>query len=478
MRGDFTRYGGQRKDFTRVMMQQGRPQVDADWNEQVDIFWGFLRTLAADLIGPHAGPEENCGFRILAEGDFPMTEKGAPASEEQDRLKSLLTGAGDFLVGPGAYYVDGLRCTNSRFLTYVSQSGPGESSLQKGSKVSCLVYLDAWEIHRTDIEEEAIREVALLGTDTSTRAKLVWRIGVLPLNDYGKTPTCALVKDQWQCMLDQWQPRNRGRLKVRAIEPPEGVGTEPGTLSPDSRYRGVTNQLYRVEIHQGDRVAADGGPTFKFSRENGSVIFPVRHVDSNVVTLSRWGRDTRSGVQVGDWVELVDDEYELHRRAEPLLQVKQTIPGKMQVILSAPPKSNVGQDPGKHPLLRRWDHKEGDARRGGLELRHGAAILKEGEHGDSWFHLENGIQVQFEKSEPASIYRTGDYWTIPARVASGDVVWPDREGKPEARGPQGVEHAYAPLAIVSFNSKGVLGTESDCRLRFKLPMHYGESAEP
>jgi Family of unknown function (DUF6519) len=65
-----------------------------------------------------------------------------------------------------------------------------------------------------------------------------------------------------------------------------------------------------------------------------------------------------------------------------------------------------------------------------------------------------------------SHFRTADYWLIPARVATGDVIWPtetavDGQGKPitDAQGkpvtkpvamqPDGVTHAYAPLALVT-----------------------------
>jgi len=50
-------------------MQQGRVQLDADWNEQTSILLHYLQNLAADLIGPHGGPAENCGFRIISNLD-------------------------------------------------------------------------------------------------------------------------------------------------------------------------------------------------------------------------------------------------------------------------------------------------------------------------------------------------------------------------------------------------------------------------
>jgi hypothetical protein len=171
-------------------------------------------------------------------------------------------------------------------------------------------------------------------------------------------------------------------------------------------------------------------------------------------------------------VELVDDNYVLQNRAEPLRQVEKIDPGRMQVTLRGQAVSAVGEDLSKHPLLRRWDHKQGDPKKGGLELNDGAAVIRETGEGKFWLALEDGVQVQFRKSEPPNHYRTGDYWLIPARTATGDVLWPRREGEPVAREPRGVRHHYAPLAIISFNRKGDLETQSDCRLKFQLATKY------
>src|SRR5580704_19536087 len=104
MKGDFTRDSfDTTKDFMRVLTQQGRPHLDADWNEQVAIFWDFWRSFASDLIGPHAGPEQDCGFWIVAQGDFGLLEKAGVSVDEQRRLRDMLQD-GDFLIGPGHYY--------------------------------------------------------------------------------------------------------------------------------------------------------------------------------------------------------------------------------------------------------------------------------------------------------------------------------------------------------------------------------------
>lgn len=475
MKGDFTRDTfDAKRDFTRVLMQQGRPQIDADWNEQIAIFWEFWRSFVSDLVGRHAGPEGDCGFGVLTEGDFPLPADFPLTTEKQEELRRRLTDRGDFLIGPGRYYVDGMLCSNSHFVTFLQQPGiPGCKPIEDDHHKH-LVYLDVWERHISEAEDDRIREVALpVGVDSCSRAQLVWQVRSLELHAAdGKEIDNAWVNEQWHEIVHSCQPRHRGHLRARADRAAEGTPVEPTVVSPASHYRGPANQLYRVEIHQGGTVTNARGPTFKVSRENGSVVFPIVDVDESTVTLGHLGRDSRSGLRIGDWVELVDDVYVLENRAEPLREIDQIDFEKKQVTLRGPAASAVGQDQTKHPLLRRWDHKQGDPRRGGLELKDGAAVITETDEGKFWLALENGIQIQFRKSDPANHYRTGDYWLIPARTATGDVQWPRDHDYPAAIEPHGVRHHYAPLAIVSFDGTEVLEAQADCRLKFKLPTSY------
>ena len=55
---------------------------------------------------------------------------------------------------------------------------------------------------------------------------------------------------------------------------------------------------------------------------------------------------------------------------------------------------------------------------------------------------------QFIRLLQVNQYRTGDYWLIPARVATGNIEWPTKDGEPLALDPHGVKHHYTPLAIV------------------------------
>jgi len=464
MNGDFSRDSfNPAKHFTRVLMQQGRVQIDADWNEQISIFWQFWRSFVTDSVGPHAGPEKDCGFYIAALGDL---QKLQVTSEERRRLQSILGRQGDFLISPGRYYLDGILCSNGEYLLYSNQRGNPEPLVTNGPPY--LIYLDVWERHITHFEDDSIREVALNGADTCTRAKAVWQVRAEPLE--GELPPDIdrrFVEEQWTKIVNNWQPGNRGHLKARAKETQED--TAPNIVSPESRYRGPENQLYRVQIHNGGTVVGDSaknGPTFKWSRDNASNTYGVVLVEGAVVTLDNVGRDAGSGLRPGDWVEIVDDKYGWQNQVDPppLLQVEKVDRGRSQITLKT--QSSYPFDKHSHPVLVRWDQKAGDPRKGDTELYHGAALIRE-EAGDRfWLTLEDGVQIQFENSDPPNTYRTGDYWLIPARTATGDVEWPQKHGKPHAISPHGIEHHYAPLAIVKFEGN-VFSNQADCRYQFK-----------
>ncbi len=244
-----------------------------------------------------------------------------------------------------------------------------------------------------------------------------------------------------------------------------------------------------MEINRGGAAGTDAATsaTFKWSRENGSVIYPVASGGGTAaVVLESLGRDDRFGLVEGSLVEVQDDRSVLLNLPGRLLPVHAIDRTTMKVTLDGTPDSTIGRDATLHPLLRRWDQAAGDPEEGGLTLANdNAALIQEG----VWLSLEDGVQVRFEPSDigasvngqPASAndYVTGDYWLIPARTATGDVEWPnvtDAQGNPEtdAQGnilpvalpPHGVRHYYAPLAVVSVNAAGVT-LVSDCRSSFE-----------
>src|SRR5580700_1712540 len=164
MKGDFSKDSfDPARNFTRVLMQQGRVQLDADWNEQVAIFWQFLRTLTRDLVGPYAGPENYCGFGVTAAGDFQMDDGLQMGQEVKSRLQRTLKEPGDFLIGPGNYYVNGILCTNTDYILFSRQTHHHYSKLLRNNNSPYLIYIEAWEREVSSAEDEFIREIALNG---------------------------------------------------------------------------------------------------------------------------------------------------------------------------------------------------------------------------------------------------------------------------------------------------------------------------
>ena len=414
MKGDFTRDTFDKdKQFSRVLMQQGRVQLDADWNEQTSILLHYLRTLAAHIIGPHGGPADDCGFEIAADGN------------------------GDLTISQGYYYVDGILCENREEAASVETQGVEEY----------LVYLDVWERLVTCIEDDEIREKALDGPDTAARARVAWQvkvqdlIGDIPdalqaLIDDNTPLTCDIVNQHWETIVGLcWQPENRGKLKASAPSPATDDSDDPCAIPPDAGYRGLENQLYRVEIH-------DGGPageaTFKWSRENGSVAFPILSIAGSDLLVDGLGTGDRFSLREGDWVEVVDDDYHLHDSPEPLRKVIGLDHDEGKVTLDTAP-AGAGSDQDKHPFLRRWDQNSD-------------ALTIGGPNSETVWELELGIQIEFCDPE-SSTFRSGDYWLIPARTIPGDVEWPQSpDGGAAEKGPHGVEHHYAPLYLQIANS--------------------------
>lgn len=464
MRGDFTRDTfDPRRHYSRVLSQQGRVQLDADCNEQAAIGLHYLRALARDLIGPHGAPANTQGFAIITD------PKNLVVSDPQ--RKDALTKAlknGDVVIGAGHYYVDGILIENEEPILYTEQPGYGSASLDDVKAGAYLLYVDVWERLVTYVEDSHIREVALGGPDTTARAQIVWQVKVLKSIDTPDAPSCNAVSGI--------SGIGTGRMRARARQ--DQPQTQLCVIPPDATYRGPENQLYRVDVHQGG--TADGtatGATIKWSRENGSVIFPIVDIagvgsTQTRVTLATLGRDARSGLKEGDWVEILDESAVLSNRAAPLLQASSIDRDSLTATLNG---TTAITNAGVNKILRRWD-QSGDAQFGGA--------ISVVEHDDTdaglaenWMELEDGVQVWFAKG---GRYIRGDYWLTPARTATGDVEWPQElkadgtvrlDGNKNPVGaelpPRGPLHHFAPLARRSADASGKPGDPSDCRCIFQ-----------
>ena len=415
------------KNFARVVLQQGRVQLESDWNEQVAILVHALRTLAADLIGPWGGTTG--AFAVAPKDGFPR----------------------DVEVGAGVYYVDGVRIENPTPVLYGNQPFypvPEQERLTSpsgGGPGHYLLYLDVWEQLVTADQDEDLRDVALGGLDTAARTRPVWQVRALSVDeDDLATTDCKGMTAAWTAIRDRIAAPERGRLRARARVTSAEMD-RPCAIDPRASYRFDENALFRVEVHRG---GAPDQASLKWSLDNGSVALPVESFGGGTLRLATLGRDPRMTLDVGDYVELEWDELVLTNRAEPLLRVTRVDPTALTVDVTPEP-APVPAD--QHPRLRRWDQKRTTAQP--LAPDATIPVVEATSLDGRWIDLAHGVQVQLV-AEADTVYRTGDFWVIEARTVIGDVVWPqeqDTDGRPvpKALPPRGVEHHYAPLARVT-----------------------------
>lgn len=448
MKADITRSTfDARKHYAAVLLQQGRVPLDADANEQADIVVHRQDTGTADLVGPCGAPMHNDGFRLVASAAaLTATEAARPGNQPPPPLTPL-AGGWDFYISAGHYYVDGIVCENERITPFSAQADFPDAALPQQANQpqegTYLAYLDVWRRGVTALEDPSIRETALGGPDTATRSKTLRQVRVFRLGPAALTPqqaNCLTDSADWNALI----AAGTGRVTARAE--PGSQATGPCIVAPGAGYRRLENQLYRLEVHTGGTL---GTATFKWSRENGSVVARWLGQDGasdEHLLLASGGRDATLGFASGQWVELTDDTRELRGESGTLVQILK-VEGS---TLTIDPATATGPlsltDFTRNPKVRRWDQ---------VSLLQPADAVA--------FHdLEGGVQVRFA----AGSYRAGDYWLIPARTNSGDIEWErDAANQPLALLPHGVTHHFCRLAIMRFDGTSWTSI-TDCRRLF------------
>src|SRR6185312_7747633 len=497
------------KHYSRTIQQQGRVPMDSDWNEQLDIeAWREGRE-GFDVIG-HAGTPKNgngpgSGFQlvaldgvtgdvrilpgrmwidgILCENDAaPLAVADFPQPSVILLPSLLLDGrllrAGDWveLTGDGVtgkivqvQSVDAAQTTLTvaggvdvktpfsgkhprlaRAVTLGTQPDPPGALLPLPSAGVYLAYLDVWQRHVTALDDPSIADVALGGPDTCTRARTVWQVRTKLLGELGGTYDCNSAPSD----------ASTGRLRARAFVAGDDA---PCLVKPGSSYTRLENQLYRVEVHSGGTVTGGsaGGATFKWSRENGSVVASwIDQPENNQLQIGAPNRDDNLGFVADGWVELIDDTRELSGTPGVLVRVAAVEGDRLTFDLTTAPGGTIDFNAfkGANPRVRRWEINA-------AQTTGDAPIARDGTVDDGWLTLEDGVQVQFDDG----VYVTGDYWLVPGRTIEGDVEWP--RSQDPARTPLfeprvGVHHHYAPLGQVAFDPGKGLIVVADCRLQF------------
>ena len=478
-----------RKNFLGVVMQQGRVQLDSDWNEWQSEFSRRIQAGTLDTVG-------RAVYTASTPNAFKITA-GASAN-----------GGPTLSIGAGRYYVDGLLAENHgpeaqaawdsvlaelsgapAYSTTTAVTDYTKQPFLPGAVLPTdngpfLAYLDVWQRDVTYLEDPDLIDKAI-NIDTTGRLQTVWQVKLLDLSNLGTTPDCSTDVPAF----DALQQPPAARL-TNGLVPNANSG--PCCLAPNTSYTGQENQLYRVEIHQaGAPVAAPAGgyiwplpastPTFKWSRDNASVETSVSAISTvstasgsvSQLTVASLGRDQVLGFSVNDWIEITDDVYELYNQPGEFFQIATPPSAARMITLNGAvsshfPLSGGQTNPKLHTRIRRWDQSgkvyQTDSS-GNTTLW--IDLNAPGSTGQipvppagTMLVLENGITVAFDLNpEPTSssptVFRDGDYWLFAARTADGSIE------QITSAPPLGIHHHYAQLSVVTFPS-----TASDCRVEW------------
>lgn len=422
MSGDYTRFTFDRRDrYSGVLMQQGRVQLDSDWNEEIDIERNRTRVLTLDSFGPFGIPQ------LTTPNAFTLGLIAGPPA--------------DLSIVPGRIYVGGILAElfPGENATYLNQPFlPTPPALPAGDSV---VYLDVWDREVTYIEDPGLLDPALGGADTATRNQTVWQLKVT-------------ARPNATCDMPVGEAPSAGQLTTQANAPP--APDDPCILPPIAGYRGLENRLYRVEVHVPGPL---GTARFKWSRDNGSIVSAVTAIGvsggQTTLTVNRIGRDKVLRFRVGDWVTVTDDHRELMAEAGEMALIVNIDEAARQIVLDrALPTganrafgANAAQIAARHTRVQRWDQTAASNAIDANGLIATSVLVD----------IEDGVQVQFGTSPATGSFRIGDYWVFAARTAN---AWVEPLNNAP---PRGIEHHYVQLAAITGLAGGRNPRIDNCR---------------
>ncbi|MBR0713537.1 DUF6519 domain-containing protein [Bradyrhizobium liaoningense] len=448
MSGDYSRQAfDPLKNYSAVWLQQGRPLTDRDWNEQSAAVNRRAQAGTLDASGPVlVSSETPDAFKILpglsiARGR--MYVDGLLADNHGTGLQKWDTELAEL------FGVDAIPFDKQPYL-------PG-ATLPPVTGGPYLIYLDVWNREVNQFEDSKLVEIAL-GVDTTTRLQTVWQVKFLG------TPagtTCATPVDEITAWGTTTAP-SAGRLTTATAPVPN---LDPCLVPPAGGYKGLENQLYRVEVHAPGPL---GTATFKWSRDNASVEARVtRLIDQFNIVVDSVGKDSVLRFSDGDWIEITDDFRELNGLAGELHKIKVgggvddatrkiTLDKQLTAGFLGPVDGQGNLDATRNARIRRWDQKGKILAQNGSTQTDLDAATSTGAipipTGGLQLRLEDGIIVSFSLDPAGGNFHVGDYWVFAARAADASIEILNNAP------PRGIHHHYTKLAVYTPPS----GLE-DCR---------------
>lgn len=465
------------KRYAGVRMQQGRVLTDDDFNEAQVAASEALRRVLLDVVGPTGSPDE--GFKV-----------SSPSRSGTEMAFTL--GAGDLFVGgvhlrlPEAVgfgaQPDWLR---QRTLDRTGPAAAGTS----------LVYLEVWQQPVTAVEDAELFELALGGSDTSTRLRTMWRVRQATVTSTDCADAWAELTNALEADLrGEWSSANcvlqndlRLRVTYTTASAPEDL-CAPSTVAG---YLGANNAAIRVQLVE-PAGASPAALTWGF--DNASPLYRVEIDSTGLVTFGTEPKDQAhwpllgQTVEILPWSAILDPNRELvaegHGRADPLsstdpervstgngflttltasynpttrqARLASALPAGFNTLATGHAGANVDKDgvSRSYVYLRVWDRGSDYTSPARIEFNPTTDTVTLG---------NTGIVVQVQGTH----LRADAHWIIAARPESPDEVVPWQLEHPNGHPPQGVATAICPLALIHWGATDASNTVQDCRATFR-----------
>ena len=380
-----------------------------------------------------------------------------------------LNGNLDFDLQAGTFYLGGHRLELADKQTYLNQLDQLQGDLKTtptAGRVD-MVYLTTYLQPVSAVEDSELFEVALGGPDTSTRMRIMQRVGLV--EDVGQLP----CDQAWQVVLKKLAEKGLGSLndENELVSDTRLKVTFAATGSPDDLctptaaggYLGAENQAIRVQI-------VDSGH-FNWGFNNAAPLYRIQLAgDRKTVTMLTEPKDqahwplTNQVVEILPWGAVLPNNEKIAEVGGHLTKVEASYnPDTGQLTLvDAIPTSGfddwktrddaaelaVG---GEYYYLRVWNRGADTGSAAAIPIAAGPIDLG-----------MTGLKITFSGSQ----FAAGDYWVIAARPETPNrvVPWVLESG----RGPHGIRRFVAPLALIRWPTDLANPPQiDDCRPHFQ-----------
>ena len=362
-----------------------------------------------------------------------MVETSAPSGEEA----AFHWAAGEYQIGgvvstTGGAAWPGLSDPAGQMRLDASTASPG---------TRMLAYVEITERHVTRVEDPGILEQALGGDhDTTTRSEVFAQLKLAPVEPG--------VSEEDVTAATMAPALPSGMIALGTVA---GTTTaDPCDLPVPGGYNGPENRLYRMAVHE--VTTGPGAQTLlKWSRENGSELFPAEIVGDPVTAL-RVTAELR--LRQGDLVELLSDATELADAADgqiggagftrPQLRQGRLVRLHGGSETDAPTRTFTLREPDGSTLPSGEDSiPAGPLGTEGIKLRRWSGLISRSGTGPLTADVEDGIQATITGE-----FEPGDWWQYEARVLA------DNANGPPMLLPHGPERLFAPLSLLEQTAPG------------------------